>query len=133
MKKRSWFVKPEEVKIDLSDGQWIKVKKRLTVAEERAMLTAGFRGIHREEDAKGVDVSVDWTDTELARVRTYLTDWSLSEEQGDKVVSVPLTYDSIKSLDPDAFDEIRKAIDKHVETVEEEKKRTTGEAKLKAI
>lgn len=136
MSKRNWFVKPETVKIALTDDEWIKIKKGLTVAEERRMQTAGFRNISNKEatdedaESKGINVDVNWTDNALARARTYLVDWSLTDEEGK---SVPLTYDAIKSLAADAFTEINEAIDKHVESMEQEKKAKTGERKPKAI
>jgi hypothetical protein len=136
MGKRKWFVDPEVVKIDLSDDEWIKVKKRLTVSEERAMLTAGFKHVHRDAAEDGdasqpsVDIGMDWTAQALARARTYMVDWSATDEEGK---SIPLSYEAIKALPPDLFQEIDKAIDRHVEALEQEKKRTDGELKPATI
>ena len=123
------FVKPEEIKIELSDGDWIKIRKRLTVGEERAMMTAGFKRVHHGEGASG-DIEIDWPTNSLARAVTYLLDWSFKDDEGK---SVECNGDAIKALDPEALDEINAAIDKHLEAMEQEKKATSGGRKLKAI
>lgn len=141
MGKRNWFVKPEVVRLELSDGEWIEIKKRLTAGEQRQVTTAGMKsmntaGMDRESrnDAENtnVNINIDWTAMMgMARAVMYLTDWSLRDVESDKPVE--LTPDAIRALDPDAFTEIDEAIDKHIESMEREKKATAGEPKLKVI
>ena len=64
-------------------------------------------------------ISVDWEATALAKVSTYLTDWSLLDDDEDKL---PLDPDTLSSLHPDVFELIEKAIDKHQKAVEEQVK-----------
>ena len=132
MGKKNWFVKPEIVRLDLGDGEWIEIKKRLTVAEQRKLQTAGFNKISTpadgSEDTPSVDI--DWSRMTLARVLTYLTEWSIRD---DKDKPVRITEATIGTLDPDAFAEIDDAIEKHIEAMEEEKKQKPGGTKLKAM
>ena len=133
MGKRNWFVKPEVERLELSDGEWIEIKKRLTVAEERKLLTSGFkrgRSVRSENEGTDVDFEMDLSAFDLKKVETYLLDWSLKDDN-DKPVAV--SYEAICALDPEAFDEIKGAIDKHTAAMEQEKKATTGGTKLKAI
>lgn len=138
--KSSWFVTPEIHRIELDEGQWIEIKKQLNVGESRRLATAGFKNIKtRTEDQRGPgtdempEVGIDWPRMSMARVKTYLIDWSICDEN-DKRVKV--TEGAIEALDPDKFTIIDEAIDKYLDSVEEEKKVNStkrGEQTLKAI
>lgn len=130
-----WTVKPEDVKIDLTfvdEGKtfpfWIKIKKRLTVGESRRVMTAGWRGLRQSNpgaraDNAGPEIQIDWKATSFARAEAYLIDWSLTDERETKLA---VTHDVIESLHPDVFALIEDAINKHIETAEQEKKDQTG-------
>lgn len=101
------FVKPETVRIQLNgSGNWIDIKKELTVAEDEWLTTAGYRRM-------GGEVIVDWVMLRLARVIVYLTDWS------DKT---PISEQAIRNLTRASFDEIDAAIRAHLTAAEQEKK-----------
>lgn len=138
MARSIWTIKPEEKRVDLKwtdpDGTvhdfWIKLKKKLTVGEERRIQTAGWKGVanfgggrnaHGEERAP--EINIDWRQQSFARTETYVTDWSLADENDTKL---PLTTDTIESLDPDLFKIIEQAITDHVEAVAQEKKQSSG-------
>lgn len=132
-------IRPEEKTIDLEwpDAPggvpvkfWIKVKKRLTVGEDRRIQTAGWKGVANfggGRDAKGEErspeINIDWRAQSFARTEVYLTDWSLED---DEHVKLPLTLDTIESLDPSIFSIIERAITAHVESLAEEKKLSSG-------
>lgn len=139
-----WTVKPQDTTVDCewvaADGAthkfWIKLKKRLTVGEDRRIQTAGWKGVANfggGKNAKGEDTSpeinIDWQKQSLARTEVYLNDWSLED---DDHVKLPLTRDTIEALDPDLFKVIEAAITTHVEAVAQEKKATTGAEKPSA-
>ena len=107
------FVKPEIVRIDLSDGDWIEVKKRLSVGEERQ----AFQAIVGEVNLSG------WRKPNvemigMAEILAYLVDWSFKDAQ-DKPVKISI--DALKALDPDSYLELEKAIETHRSTQDAER------------
>jgi hypothetical protein len=138
-----WCVSPEEEKLELifvdpagnTNPFWIKVKKRLTVGEERKVQTAGWRGLSGMASSKaeareqGPEIQIDWKSTTFARAEAYLTDWSLSDDKGKKL---PVTREVIETLHPDVFDLIENAISAHVKAMADEKKLRTGSAEPSA-
>lgn len=126
-----WTVKPDDVKVELSfidhegntNAFWVKLKKRLTVGEERRILTAGWGGM-RTSNVVGPEIQVDWQTQSFARAEVYVTDWSLSDLDGKKL---PHTREGIESLHPDVFQLIEGAITTHVESTKQEKKANSGE------
>lgn len=119
-----WAVIPEDVKIDglMYDGEsfWIKVKKYLTVGEERRMLTSGWKGISRQSD-----VQIDWNAQQFARAQIYLTDWSLVNDAAEKL---PITRETLEAMPSELFTIVENAITLHVERMVEEKKLRRGSA-----
>lgn len=124
----SRFVRPETKTIQISHGDWLLVKKRLSAGEQRAIFArlylAGADGALR----------VNPLQSGLAQILAYLLDWSLTDDNGQQVVIRDKSADDIAhivdGLDPESFTEIREAIQRHEETMaderEEEKKTHTG-------
>jgi uncharacterized protein YecA (UPF0149 family) len=114
------FVQPHRDRYDISDGDWVEIKRQLTAEEEKFLQTAGLRHMSnvREGAAADAQIAVDWKAYGLARVNTYLTDWSFQDDRGKQV---PVTVDAIAALDPDTYDEIETVITKHRERLEAEK------------
>jgi hypothetical protein len=115
----SWFVRPETDTLPLSDGHWIKVKRRLNTGEFRAHLK---RSVRLGED--GVR-RVEALDHGLSVVMAYLLDWSL--EAAIRDVSSSDLASVLDSLDPERFAEIKAAIETHEDamTAERNQKKTT--------
>lgn len=107
MSRKSRFVTPATVRLDLSDGDWIEIKERLTYAEERTMANSALVGLNG-----GGGFQVDFARAALLRMETWLTDWSFADEDGK---SVPLTASAIRNLDPDSANEIIAALDTYQE------------------
>lgn len=106
MARRVRFVTPEVVRLPLSDGDWIEVKKRLSVGEERQ----AFQQIVGEIKSDG------WRRPNLemvgiAEMIAYLVDWSFRDAR-DKPVRV--TIDAIRQLDLATFRELEAALTAHV-------------------
>lgn len=111
------FVLPETVRLTLPSGDWMVVKKELTVGEDHRYRSAGLHRISREGQAPTVDVN--WAEIALARVETYLVDWSAKTADGK---DVPVTRAAIEALDPDDFRVMDEAIQAHIAATAEEKK-----------
>lgn len=117
-----WFVEPESVRLNLSGGQWIDVKKELNAGEARDIFTDLVKGMHAgsaaELDPKNVGVS---------KILVYVLGWSL-KRQG---VPIPFTRDALLSLRPAKFQEIVDAVDTHEQATLkeiEERKNDLGDA-----
>lgn len=131
-----WTVAPEVVEIPLewtdptgvARSFWVKIKKFLTVGEERVVQTAGWKGVTGMgggEGATGADaeIRIDWKQTSFARAMSYLVDWSLEDDKHNRM---PLSMNSLQALHPEVFELIENAITKHLEAMAAEKKARTG-------
>lgn len=133
-----WTVAPEEVKIDLAiDGLgsfWIRLKKYLTIGEERNVQTAGWKGVSTASPTRGggggsAEIHIDWRTQSFARTLAYVRAWSLTDD-ADK--PLPVSRDTVEALKGEVYGAIEEAITRHVEAMEEEKKLTTGSPELRA-
>jgi len=131
----SRFVRPETVKLDLSNGDWILIKKRLSSGEQR---DAFSRAYVQGEDGKFV---VHPGRIGLSMVSAYLIDWSLTDTSGEQVVirgeSTAIVEQMLNGLGTEDFDEIRIAIDAHEQRMvaerEAQKKTRSGVTASSAI
>jgi hypothetical protein len=109
------FVAAESKRIHLENGDWIEVKKELSVGEDKRYRMRGLRGMSglaaKKEDEMKVDV--EWEILPIARVEAYLVAWS------DKR---PVTRDAIEALASEDFEAIDSAIIKHIDEMASEKK-----------
>lgn len=125
MGRRNRFVKPETIRIDISDGDWIEIKKTLNNGEMKRLETVGLK------PATIIDGKffqpIDWEVHDIERCMVFLTGWSIHDEN-DKPVEVSAA--SLRAMDPESFSEINSAIMKHVlDTVKE--KNAARESQLK--
>src|SRR5262245_14717959 len=132
----SRFVRPETVRLDLTNGDWILVKKRLTTGETRAAFARQFKAA-----PDGGRPELDLTAIGLAKIVAYLLDWSLTDDAG-VVVSIrdqprSLVEQTVDGLDSQTFNELRAAIDAHedreVAAMADEKKTRTSATRSLAI
>ena len=131
-----WCVQPESVTVNLAwrNGDkelsfWIKLRKRLTVGESRAMMTSGWGGVgnlgrRTREGVQDPEVKIDWKVTAFARAAAYLLDWSLEDDDHKRL---KVSVEQVEQLHPDVFDLIEGAITAHVEAMDSEKKVTPGD------
>lgn len=127
------FVKPEPHRLTLSDGQHIDIKKRLNHGETEDMYARWAPFVVPGEHAQ-----LDRREVRTAKVLAYLLGWSLTDDDGGPVEMSPaLCYqdrlDTIRSLDPDRFDEIHKAIETHETDLAAKKKTLSGASASPAI
>lgn len=126
---RCRFVQPDVVRISLSDGDWIEIKRELTAAESRRV----FSGTLKDFSPGGKPL-IDPEKVGRTQISEYLVDWSFCDATGKRQ---PVTASAIDALDIDSYNEIREAIDAHIITEdtrrESEKNGRGGESKSAAI
>ena len=130
-----WFVNPGVQTISLSDGKTITVKKRLNTGEKRRAMR---RMSHEDADGK---LRVDRLDVALHTVTAYLLDWTVCDAGGRPVAIRGLDPSAmgevLDNLEPERFDEIHAAINRHVEQMDadraKEKNSQDGERNTSAI
>ena len=118
---RNRFVVPNTVRVELSDGDWVELKDRLTYGEQQRLASSALT---RMTNSGGADagIELDFEKHSLMRMETWLVDWSFVGLNG-KPVSI--TRAAIAALDPDTAAEIDAAITKHVEEIEAAKNAVT--------
>ncbi len=114
---RMRFVQPLTVTLELSDGDTIEVKQRLTYGEEQQLANASIIGT--VNDAMKPDIKLDMSRYGMRRMAMWLVDWSFVGPDG-KVM--PITEQTLASLDSDTAKEIDDALDAHIARMDEEKK-----------
>jgi len=108
--------RPETVRLEISQGDWLIVKKFLTAGEQRAM----FRRMMRDGlSGDQIDsVRIGWS-----KMVSYLVDWSVCDADNKPVVIRDKSEDEIGSaidaLDFESFKEMREAIDAHHSAMEQ--------------
>jgi hypothetical protein len=134
------FVQPDVVRLEISDGDWIEIKRELTVGEQKGMAA---KAVKRMSLDVGETTQYDWDPVSVpfAAVEAYLVGWSFSEQVYDKdgkpemengkpvTKPIELSPEAIRSLDGATFDEIQGAINNHVEKLAEGKKASGGKGK----
>ena len=109
--------RPETTTLQISQGDWLLVKKHLTAGEQRAIFRRMMRdGITGEQ----IDsVRVGWS-----KMIGYLLDWSFEDADGKPIIIRDKSDNEIgqalDALDVDSFREVLKAIEAHEEVVAKE-------------
>jgi len=109
------------VRINLTGGDWITVKRELTAGEKRRVFARTAKPVKA-----GTPIEIDLEKAGVCTIVAYLVDWSLLDDSGKPVVirDMPAEYveDVLNNLDGDSYDEINTAIDAHEKAVTDEKK-----------
>lgn len=105
---RCRFVQPSIVRLPISEGDWIDVKRDLSYGEEREMFAA-----MRSETATG-ELRVDARLVGPARLLAYLLAWSFTGPDGQPV---EVSAGAIDQLDRGTAAELFVVLDTHDETV----------------
>lgn len=109
---RNRFVVEKKKRIDVSDGDWIDVKQELNIGDQLDVEGAGMELSQRPGDNAATYKFAKPGDAAVMRVAIWLADWSLCNAMGEKVI---LSRDAVRRLDGKTFEEIRNAVDKHIE------------------
>lgn len=116
MKRRG--VKPETVRLELSDGDWVDIKRALTVGEESDIAFKAMKTI-RSDSAAEIDGSL----MRFLMTATYVQGWSLLDYEGQPIkwpVGKPLDdrVAVLRALDRASMEELEAAIAAHREAME---------------
>lgn len=106
---RNRFVNGDVNRIELSDGDWIEVKKDLNTGDQKKLEAAG-NGIPVRLADGTVHTPIDWAIYEIDRAVIFLTAWSFQDFTKDPPQPVALTRAAIVAMDPPDFEEMNKAI-----------------------
>ena len=101
---RKAFVEPATVKLELSEGDWIEVKRELSYGEQLQLQDESSR--RSEEDDK---LRFVYSSFYVAHLVAWIVDWSFTDDNG----RVEVTADSIRALKSDIAGEINTALNKY--------------------
>jgi hypothetical protein len=110
---RNRFVTPDIVRLPLSDGDFIDIKKELNAGENRRVFARLVKDMHA-----GEKIQLEPEQVGLTKVVEYLIGWSFTDGNGKPV---DVSEGAIQNLDQDTFTEITKAIDAHEEKMDAER------------
>lgn len=99
------FARIDTVRLELSDGDWIEVKRELTYGD---ILELQEQSSTPDESN---DLRFNGREFSLNRILTWVVAWSFEDESGP----VELTRDAIRALNADAAAEINRALNEHQE------------------
>ena len=105
-----WFVEPSIVRLDIGDGQWIDVKRELTVGESMAVQQRLIKTV-RADGRIEPDLKEVWK----ANICAYIVGWSLMRNGSP----VKFTFDAVDNLSKSAWERISAAVSAHIETGEQ--------------
>ena len=126
----SRFLKPETHRLDLSHGDWLLVKKRLTAGEQRRLFARMVKTM-----VQGEKIEMNPVQAGMSKIVEYLLDWSLTDPEGKPVLIRGKTPEQLATvldgLDLDSFNEIYEVIEAHEKAMaderEQEKNASAGE------
>ena len=110
---RSRFVIPNTVRLELSEGDWIEVKERLTYGEQQALAGASLDKM----TPGSTDIAINLQRYDIMRLDTWIVGWSFCDANGK---AVKKTRNAIAALDPATAKEINDALSAHVEKTQAE-------------
>jgi len=98
------------VRLPLSDGDWIDVKKELNAGEQRRVFTNLVKTMQAGEKPELNPEQVGKT-----KILEYVVGWSF-RDGADK--PVPFSATALDNVDPDTYAEIMQAVDAHDEAAD---------------
>lgn len=116
---QSRVVSPDVERLEISNGDWLLVKKRLSAGDqqdgfERAYLKHPDGTYAIGHDGKMI---VSPANSRMSIVTSYLVDWSLLGLDGKPLdirgANIAMIEATLRALDSDSFKEIYEAIDNH--------------------
>jgi len=108
---RCRMVDPELVRLPLSDGDFLDVKRALTAGEQREVFIQQIKGVV----TSGRATELDPRKMGVTRICAYVVGWSLVDQAGRPL---PFSEATLLLQDSDTYREIGDAIDAHVEAEE---------------
>lgn len=105
------IVRPDVKRLDLTDGDFLDVKKRLNTGEYRSMVTKQYQ-------TSGDRMSINLDQMGLSKVIAYVVGWSFVDLSG---APLPVNEQTIKASDPDVFREVLEAVEGHEAAMDAER------------
>lgn len=107
-------IKRDTVMLDLSDGDWIRVKSALTVGEERDITGKSIKGY----STNGQRVEIDSEKLSFLAAATYIVAWSFVDQDGRGIawpfnLSLDEKIKVLRELDPETMREIDDVLARH--------------------
>jgi hypothetical protein len=123
---RNRFPAPMVERLPLSDGDWVEVKRDLTVGEEKDISLLAMRELSQTDGT--VKFSLDYQLMPFAKAVIYLVSWSFHNAMGPVKLEEDLRkrLSQLRALDRDTWEEIEAVMQRHEEAVEAQKKSSTG-------
>jgi len=114
-----YFVEPGVVRLDIGDGDWIEIKRELTYGEQQELAGLALRLDKTTlTDGAAPSLAMDWAAHALAKLATWIVDWSFTDKDGQPV---KVTAESVRRLRPSLAERCSEAIDKHSADTETQK------------
>lgn len=117
-KKVSRFVRPEVVRLSLSGGDWLDVRRELSVGESRAAMARTVKSIRADGRFEP-----DLEEIGKAEIAAYVIDWSFVDASDRRV---PYSAAALDSLTIETFNEIESAVKAHIAAVDAERGKSTS-------
>lgn len=120
----SFYRRQEELRLEISDGNWLLVRKHLTAGEER---DAQARVIKAGSFKQGERPELDLEHLGIAQAVSYLIDWSITDVDDKPIVIRGKSYDfvaaALRNATPEGLREILEAIQAHDSAMTDERER----------
>jgi hypothetical protein len=114
----SRVVEPESLTLPISNGDWLRVRKRLNAGENKRMVK---RGMVTTAEGRQVDP----VEAGTAKVLAFLIDLSLTDPKGHPIVIARQPPDVVEAaldlINPESYTEILRAIEAHETAMEAER------------
>ena len=116
---RNPFVKPDTVRLELRDGDFLIVRKQLNAGEYHDMFARVMKPLQpddRPRDA-ATQIQMDPMRASRAEVLAYLVDWSFVDDTGAPITlrgqSPDFIEAALRNIDLDTYNEIVAAVQAH--------------------
>lgn len=119
------FVQPEVVRLNLSDGDWLDVRRELSTGEARRAMAKTIKTMRADGR-----IEPDLEMLGRAEIEAYIVDWSFVDAQDKRV---PFSDAAMHNLTQSAYEEIEAAVRAHIAAVEDERKNSKSGSSLKLV
>jgi len=113
-KKVNRFVQPSVSRLELADGDWIEVKRELSIGEARAAMARTVKSMRADGR-----IEPDLEQVGRSEIAAYIVDWSFDDPNGRRV---PFSAGAMDNLTGEAYDEIEARVREHIRSVEADRK-----------
>lgn len=113
--KKSRFVQPSIVRLNLSNDDWLDVRRELTVGEQRKAMAKTISTMRADGR---IEPNMEMIGK--AEISAYIVDWSFVDANDKRV---PFSESALDNLTPADYQEVDTVVRAHIAAVEEERKK----------